>query len=508
MGLTEDLRAARDEYEGLGFDTLPLRPGTKAAMVERWEARNPYRLWRAAPDGANIGIRAGGDAGLAVLDCDEKKQAGTVDAAVSWLAGLGYMPGDYPMVQTASQIGRHVYMILADTLPGDSRYLAAGFGAGEFRHGPGAYVCAPPSTIDGGGAYVLIGGDLRQLPKVTAADVLPILRVQDTTPEPTRPPIPRRALAMLYGKHVENYQSRSEAEQALITSLVNAGQDFDSVLALFLSHPCAGKFAEMYAKSPKRAITWLKRTYTAAVQWAATHESPARRAAAAALQWAMSSPWPGRTGAVDRAVFTAHAMIAHKAGRLTYAAGARSLAELAEVASPTASAASRRLCDAGLLKLDTPAAGDCAKVYRLQQVDKLYHFQSTLCEEVVKFVHFADVFRVQGLGKAAGEVYRALQAGPASIKELAAATGRGEKTVKRALLRMAGIVDSVTGELMPMVEDNAGQWHALPVDLEQIAEIIGTAGAGARQKERHAKERRAHRRGLEVGKNKLLEVQK
>ena len=113
-----------------------------------------------------------------------------------------------------------------------------------------------------------------------------------------------------------DYISRSEAEQALVTSLINAGHDFDSVLALLLSHPCAGKFTEIHATSPKQAIGWLKRPFDTAHQWAATHESPARQSAAAALAWAMSSPWPGNTGTTGRAVFIAHATIAHKAGRL------------------------------------------------------------------------------------------------------------------------------------------------------------------------------------------------
>jgi hypothetical protein len=105
------------------------------------------------------------------------------------------------------------------------------------------------------------------------------------------------------------------------------------------------------------------------------------------------------------------------------------------------------------------------------------------------------------LGKSAALVWQALQGGPATEKELAQMTGRSPKTVKRALLKMANLVDTVTGELIPMVEKNGGQWHALAdVNLDHVAQVVGTAGAGERQRKRHRQERRAHRRALDFGK--------
>jgi hypothetical protein len=46
-----------------------------------------------------------------------------------------------------------------------------------------------------------------------------------------------------------------------------------------------------------------------------------------------------------------------------------------------------------------------------------------------------------------------------------------------------------------MVRTEDGKtWQALPADLDRLALILGVAGKGRLQKERHAKERRTHNR--------------
>jgi hypothetical protein len=396
------VQSARLEYEGLGFDTLPLKPGAKETNILDWQNQSPYRLWRYALPEANIGLRAGGEVGAAFLDCDEARQPGTFATAQQWLAGLGYLPGEYPVVRTCSQVGRHIYLILDGHLEGSYRRLAAGFGAGEFRYGPGAYVVAPPSQVDGG-SYALLDGDYRQLPKLTVADVLPILANLETTAEPevTKPSIPRRARGLLQGKNLERYRSRSEAEQSLIVSLINAGHRFESVLSMFLAYPCAGKFKELYAKSEHRAIAWLQHSYDEAKLYAESHESKARQQVRAVMTWAASIPWPGRTGAVDQQVFLAHLQISLRAGRLTYAASSRELAELAGIVFTTAIRSTHRLCQAGFIALDTEAVADCAHIYRLLHAGQTETLPHT--EELRECCSLSrhDAFRFRGLGKSA-----------------------------------------------------------------------------------------------------------
>jgi predicted transcriptional regulator len=514
-----DPRAAAGEFSLLGFDTLPLLPGSKKPACRAWQTLGSELLWQSAPANSNLGLRAGGANRAAFLDCDTKNQPETFERAQGWLATLGYLPGDYPVIQTLSG-GKHIYLAFTGALPGAYRNLSPDFGAGEFRFGIGAYVVAPPSEV-GGVTYSLLDGDYRQLPRVSLTDVLPLLQNQSLTPEGAKagkekPHISRLAGALLFGKIPEKYRSRSEAEEALVASLINTGHDFDSILALFMSNPCAGKFSELRKKSESRAIAWLKRSYDEAIGWTSSHESPARQAVLAAIQWAENTPWPGRTGAIDRLVFLAHAQLAYRAYSLTYAASCRDLAERARVSSVTATNSTRRLIGSGLLSMDTPSTrGTYATLYNLQppkditasisaipEVDIPLHLLSTPCEEVLSFVHFSDLFRWGGLSKSAGEIWQALSRNDSlSVKELAAQSGRSEKTIKRALNRMSSLADTTTGELLSMVERQpGGKWRAVEgVNLRLISEVLGTAGASERQRAKHKAERKARRQALELG---------
>ena len=102
------------------------------------------------------------------------------------------------------------------------------------------------------------------------------------------------------------------------------------------------------------------------------------------------------------------------------------------------------------------------------------------------------------MGKSAAIIWEVLQDGPATEKELAQRTGRHIKTVRNHLRRMAKLADTVTGEFIPMVEKIGDQWRALEgVDLDHVARVVRTAGAGKRQQEKHRQERSEHRRALE-----------
>jgi hypothetical protein len=87
-------------------------------------------------------------------------------------------------------------------------------------------------------------------------------------------------------------------------------------------------------------------------------------------------------------------------------------------------------------------------------------------------------------------------AGEACQSELSALTGRHKRTVKRALDRMCKLVDVTTGEVIRMVVKADDTWHALKVDLDYIANLVGTAGFGKQQVAKHRQERCIHRRAL------------
>lgn len=484
-------------FETLGMKTLPLIPGTKRPARSGWKNRTPETMWQYAPADANIGLRAGGELRVAFIDLDEKNQPGTTANANRWLTGLGLLQGEYPIVETPSG-GAHIYVRLTGSLSGHSRLLAEEFGAGEFRYGSGAYVVAPPSQLADRRAYCLTVGDFRQLPVLTVADLRPILAKGEKEPGhlPIAPGDPNRAIphlasTLLTGQGIERYRSRSEAEQAILTALVNRGFSFEEILALFSRYPGPGKFQELLSQEPKTALAYLEYSYQNARVFSITHESPARELARQLLQWADSVPWPGRTGSYDRAVYKAHAAIALRASRTKYGASARELAELAGTTALTASRASKRLEEAGLIrKIQSSLAGRSA---RYELVKNITVPQTPVVRDCIE-LEGHDAFRRGALGKTAAAILCALQSQPATIEELVRRTGRSQATVRRCLQQMSVFRSPETGQAHPLVVAENGIWKAAKIDLDLVAKAYGTTGTAERERRKHQMEREAFNR--------------
>lgn len=494
---SQRFHAAIEEYSLLGYDTFPLVTGTKTPAVSRWQMLSSNRLWLRAPPDSNVAIRCGGVALVAVIDCDEKNFVGTFTNFLNYLGTLGYAPDEITVVQTASGIGRHIYVEFVGVLDGHFRVLVPAFGAGEFRYGPGSYVAAVPSIINGR-EMKLVSGDFRQLIRLDLQDVLPMLGNQQVG-EISKPlQVPRRTLAMLKGIGLEGYKSRSEAEQAIVAGLINAGFDFDGVLAKFREHEAAGKFHELNQKKPKLAKHYLELSYEKAWAFVTQHESRERRYTEMAMIWAESQSWPGQTGSVDRAVFMAHAQIAHRSARREYGASVRELAEIAGCGLSTIVRANKRLMEANLLTLAQPATADLANIYRLNLEEQSGTLPQPKVVRKCSILFQHDAFRHGGgLGKSGFEVYEQLLKQPATADELASSTGRHIKTVQRVLKRMSEkLIDVTTGEIMHMVENEGELWYGLEVDLDHVAEIVGTAGTLEKQQHKHQQERARHRQEL------------
>lgn len=488
------LQDALEQYARAGYDTLPLRG--KDAFLRDWQHRAPREMWQHAPKSANIGIRCGGQLHLAVVDADNKKDSQTSGRVARFFAGLGLHENDYPNVSTPNA-GRHFYIALAETRAGAYCNLSPNIGAGEFRFGSGAYVAAPPSQV-GERTYTLEAGDFEKLPRVALSDVRPILgrdietfdaATTNNTYRIAATPTPsRRALALLRGEGIEKYKSRSEHEQALLASLANSGFEFDAILSLFLSNPCAGKFAELYAKNAKNAVRWLRHSFENAQRWTNAHEGHARQIARAALQWANAHAWTGRTGAVDKQIYIAHATLCARSGRVIYAASARDLAELAGTRAITASKATHRLRALGLIVLEKESTFNLAHTFRLVELGTLSnYFNVRECTNVDNATH--DAFRHTGLGKTAAAVWDTLNVETLTAKEIIAKTGRGRLAVNRALERMFQL------QMLGMELTERGEtWRALEhMNLDEIARHIGTFGTGARQRLEHERQRAARR---------------
>ena len=516
--MTDEIHEARKYFIELGFDTIPLKEGEKVPSRHNWQTTSSYRLWKNAGGDANIGIRGGGAASVAFIDCDHED---TYSNTRDFMDGLGYAPGTYPVVQTASGSGRHIYTTLSGELPGQWRKLSPILGSGELRYGSGAFVVAPPSIVKKSN-YSLIRGDYRVLPELTAADVLPILTNKNTEPEQAKPRMSRLASNLLAGGDaLKRYETRSEAEMGLMASLINSGYNYAAILSLFDSNPCAGKYREMRATNPQLADHYFKTTYLNALDWCERHTSKPRKTAEQLQIWAQSRPWPGRTGITDRAVFIAHTQKAWVSCANEFHVSVRELAELAGIGAMTASRANKRLITDELLVKSKDASTDCATLYQFGDIaltnlntkkekwlsgtyphsmyEDMYHL---VTKQGLGELH--DVFRHRGLGKSAGEIWLVLSDGEGKTAgELVNITGRHKRTIYRVLERLSGhgkrkVIDSLTGEVVVMVRKDGGKWFAVrEVDLDHVAKLVRTYGALERQKREHAEDRRIHRRGLE-----------
>jgi hypothetical protein len=122
------------------------------------------------------------------------------------------------------------------------------------------------------------------------------------------------------------------------------------------------------------------------------------------------------------------------------------------------------------------------------------------CEEVVEGCGFLsdDAFRTRGLGKTGRAVWSAVVAHPdLTAPEVAKLAGCSDDTARRLLKRMARLVDPLTGEVIRLVARSGKRWRASEVaDWQAVARAVGTDGAGARQKQRHERERQSRQRAF------------
>lgn len=499
---------SRTQYTNEGYDCIPLKPRSKLPLSKGWQDRTPFRQWQHAGQDVNLGLRAG--AGKAFIDCDTKNDPTTTGNIRRWLEGLGIT--NYPIVQTPSG-GAHIYVTFAGSLLGSKRNITPNMGTGEFRYDHGAYVAAPPSVIETG-TYTLLEGATAQLPTLDQQDITDLVNVNEQPK--AEPRMSTLARALTYGQGLERYQSRSEAEAALVLSLVNSGFDFPNIKRIFDTSPCAGKYAELRTNNARSAERWLMHTYNHAVDYS-HNESPTRRKIRELQELAEGVPW-GR--ATDKLVFLAHTQIAYKAGRFEYAASRRDLALEAGITDNAAMNATKRLMEKELLKLQERSAAIFANRYALP-VDKNYHsltstflgsgnvcpFPAQVAENDLVLdlegLETSDAFRngKGRLGRRAGQVYKLLFTESLTDSDIAQRTGANLRTIRRTLKKLAQVKDYKTGEIIEMVSrSESGQWHSNVVDLEIIEAIYGTRGAREKQRVTYERERRAHACSLEKGK--------
>lgn len=490
---------SRAFYQSIGIaDTIPLVG--KQPIASAWQSAPVDQQWRWARRDANIGLRHGG--GMAAVDADNKTNPTTFDHVMAGLIGLGIT--NPPIVQTASRIGRHVYVTVTD-LPNSVAYrtLSREVGAGELRFGAGALSVLPESII-GGNTYALIAGDWRCIPVVQWRDLLWLLPMQRiVTPGETlpvrlnyRPLTPRveslfAAIAKAErGDAVGKYPSRSEAEAAITSVLILNGWTFDDIRREF-----ERRMIGHYADARRYRVNYLANTYANAL--GAIMANPIRRSLAVDYGAAEMAAWPGRTGISDRATYLALLSECYRAGAIETTVSVREVAEHASLAVGTAHTALLRLSKAELIQRVRGAneSGELASTWKLLGVinrtrvtDKyvfIYRHPAWLeSGATVTPVHLstpAELTSRQALGPSAVAVYQRLDAMNAKrVTKLACETGRARSTAAAALERLQ------LHKLAVMTRDG---WIAGTNDLQSVADDFGCDALAAARRMKHAEQR-------------------
>jgi hypothetical protein len=295
------------------------------------------------------------------------------------------------------------------------------------------------------------------------------------------------------------YQSRSEVVQALATMAVNQGYSQEWLLKVLLnpSNRAGEKIQRMGETEARR---YIAQSYHKARAFVGNHPAFGDRSEAAAAvvekidraaDIILRSARPGQAGATDYSVLAVHLAIARRVGSLTYGASDREIAELAGLSRPTVTRSHRRLIEncKFLKRIKLPAIGaTTASQWRLRLPagSVLGDTSPTLIGGVrptgkADHTPGADIWRRgKGLGKSKYRVWSLLTS-PKTAAELATTLGIKVRSVWDHLWMLEDL-GLCTREL-------DGKWHRCDVDLDAVANRLGVAGEGARQRARHESER-------------------
>ena len=493
------LRRWRQRYTECALATIPLPAGAKAppTIGRDWQHISPAKQWRKAGVHfrGNIGLLAGG--GLAIIDCDAKD---TEHAVHAWLAGLGIAT---PTVRTPH--GLHAYLRCGD-VPDAFNWAHLACGPGELR-ARNSYTVAPPSIVNGR-RYRFESGRLESIGRVKWRDLSTLVKPGVASAPMDAPPLPllhrhmpaktRKLLRQLHRRPVYMPMangSRSEHEASVVSSLIVSGWSYDDIAETFEKWRPGH-----YVECGEHRFAYLERTHHRVLGWlAACGERPA---IVELYRDASSMAWPTRSGLHDRATFLALLSLCWQYGSFEVHASVRDLAVLSAKSTKGVRNALRRLARAGLIERVADAelveratdAELARQVLAGKLVDisprmtgarwRVYAPKVPICHTLVPIGRtgsgdrvpggsqnsqdiMCEVWGWHGLGRSAGAVHDALSSEPASVGDLAVATGKHRNTVGRALGKLAkyGLAERVSGG-----------WRRGTGSLADVAETVDAQG--------------------------------
>jgi len=499
----------RNRWMAAGLPVIPLEANRKTPMFA-WSTMPSAAQWYAAGGDqfrGNLAVILGNQ--NAVIDADD---AESVAHVMAWLDGKGI---DAPRVRTPSG-GLHAYIKIRGE-PSNITYalLSPEVGKGELRVN-NCYVVAPCSVISNNW-YRFEYGNPEQIAGVRAVrwqDLCELLpggkhQAEQITALPVRlvhRDMPSRAARLFellrdaeQGEPVADgnfYQSRSEAEAAIVALLVLSGWDLSEISQAFE--------AEMPARymALKHRDQYLERTYRKALGWIAC--VPERMQIAALYHQASQQAWHGRGGLLDLAVYQAILAIGYQHATLTPNASERDIAQHAAASKSGVRGGMSRLTQQGYLIKSPDRSilhhGASWQINQNPQYATISHSikglgegaqDDQICEDgigdggIANRAIVADICELWGtscLGRSSHAVYLSLTGEGQSISDLSKQTGKSWATVRSALKRL---------ELHDLACSHKGMWVAGIGSVPAVAEEFDADQLAARRHARHEREREA-----------------
>jgi hypothetical protein len=347
---------------------------------------------------------------------------------------------------------------------------------------------------------ILQTGNDRQI----ALDLIEMLGIDERVLRPSRAPLSPTLFRMLHtGEGLERYESMNEAVMALATSVVARGYDGSWLRAQlqeprhFMTEALQEHVRRDGSKRNGRRLVEvaIKRAHSfVAANPTITSHSDAREVMSEIDRHANKRVWNGRRGLTIRAVLQAHIAIAQNCGSIQYNASQRQLAELSSLHTrKTVEAANRDLVALGYLSLVRHGTAKNASTWKLSIPHR------TLPERSCEFVSGRlghPLFAWRQLGKSTAQVFKALEDGATTTREIADLTQLHPGTVRRCLQRLARLET-------PLATLQEGRWRPTePLSSEDPLDRAATETQALQQHvalvARHESERLQWRRYIEL----------
>lgn len=491
------------EYLAHGLNVLPCKANCKKP-VGSWEQ------WQTIPQtecdltelfdahNGNIGILCGSISGnLVVIDCDDHVIFEEYFAEINNKFGSTWV--------TRTKRGGHIY------LRPPWAVVSQKLDKFEIRS-EGLYVVAPPSRHPKGGFYEFVtrppeiiqiqNGDLGFINLRRANNSVLNKNISSTK-------IEQLTIVALRYKTEKCYQSRSEFDQAVITAGYNMGATISEIQSVLNN----AKFDTRYRALDHRGEEYLKLSYSKAVGLGDSKTAKKiTRDIEAIREIVDGMRWSGSSALTDKAVLQAHITRCERAKHSIYFLSGRDGSEISKISPATFNKSTQRLVEKGFIHRTHAAIDGLAPQYRLSSPAEIQALVSSLTttsqvvldEEVIKQetsqsqksasyslgqTDTFGVFERRVLGKAAENVWLALQGPWLTQYEISQVTGRAKGTVSKAVKKLLKHhIISEWGEGKPKV------YRALEgFDFERLAGELGASGIAEQRKRKHRAERERYR---------------